>query len=60
MRKEDLMAAQLKDGGRYPAVQKLDKAQFSRFAAACEAAPKPSASLKGMLEKVGGRKADCR
>ena len=54
------MAAQLKDGGRYPSVQKLEKAEFARFVTTCQNAPKPSQSLQRLLEASLARKAACR
>lgn len=53
------MAAQLKDGGRYPAVQKLKKDEFVRFVEACQEPAKPSASLK-MLAVKYRRVSGCR
>jgi hypothetical protein len=53
------MAAQLKDGGRYPAVQKLKKDEFVRFVEACQESPKPSERLK-MLAMKTRRISGCR
>ena len=46
------MAAQLKDEGRFPAVQKLRKAEFNRFVEACE---KPKAPTEGLKQLMGGQ-----
>ena len=40
------MAAQLKDEGRFPAVQMLRKKEFTRFVTACENPRAPSENLK--------------
>lgn len=43
------MAAQLKDDGRFPAVQILRKNEFSRFIAACENPKQASDKLKNSV-----------
>lgn len=53
------MAAQLKDGGRYPAVQKLKKDEFVRFVETCQEAPKPSAALKALVRNAHRRTSGC-
>jgi hypothetical protein len=40
------MAAQLKDEGRFPAVQILRQQEFTRFVTACENPKQASAKLK--------------
>jgi len=54
------MAAQLKDGGRYPATHKLDPQAYQRFVQACENPPAPSEELKALMFRAGQRKAGCR
>ena len=54
------MAAQLKDGGRYPATVKLNKEDFARFVAACDKPSEPSAGLKRLFERVGNTTSNCR
>lgn len=46
------MAAQLKDGGRYPSIQKLRQADFQRLAAACQNPKAPSQSLRDIVKKT--------
>ena len=53
------MAAQLKDGGRYPAVQKLKKDEFVRFVQTCQEAPKPSDTLKALIRNAQRRTTGC-
>jgi len=45
------MAAQLTDEGRFPAVQKLTKAEFSNFVNTCNAPAQPSPGLIGLLSQ---------
>ena len=50
------MAAQLKDEGRFPAVQKLRKTEFTRFVDACEKPRQSSGALKALMASTGNRK----
>jgi hypothetical protein len=43
------MAAPLTDEGRYPAVQRITKAEYDHFVKTCAEAPKPSADLVALL-----------
>jgi hypothetical protein len=46
------MAAQLKDGGRYPSIQRLRQADFQRLAAACQNPKAPSQGLRDLVKKT--------
>lgn len=46
------MAAQLKDGGRYPSVQKLRAADFQRMALACQNPKEPSQGFRDLVRKT--------
>lgn len=43
------MAAQLKDEGRFPVIQRVSRDQFSRFSEACKHPPKASPKLKELM-----------
>jgi hypothetical protein len=50
------MAAQLKDGGRYPANQRLPQAEFIRLAESCQN-PKPASKrFKDLMANAGKKK----
>lgn len=49
---ESEMAAQLKDGGRYPSIQKLRQADFERLAAACQNPKAPSQGFRDIVKKA--------
>lgn len=50
------MAAQLKDEGRFPAVQVLRKAEFDRFVEACAKPRAPNAGLRELMAAPTTRK----
>jgi hypothetical protein len=47
--KEGSMAAPLTDEGRFPAVQKITKAEYTNFVTACNAPAQPSPGLVNLL-----------
>jgi uncharacterized protein (DUF1778 family) len=46
---EDNMAAQLSEEGRFPAVQEISEAEYTRFVHTCQNAPEPTEKLKALL-----------
>ena len=43
------MAAQLTEEGRFPAVQKISRAEYDRFVGVCESAPPPVQKLRDLM-----------
>jgi hypothetical protein len=43
------MAAQLTEEGRFPAVQRISKAEYERFVDGCENAAQPIQKLKDLM-----------
>jgi len=43
------MAAELKEEGRFPAVQKIGRAEYEHFVKTCENAPQPNQKLKDLM-----------
>jgi hypothetical protein len=44
------MAAMLSEEGRFPAVQTISQAEYTRFVTICQNAPAPTAKLRALLK----------